>query len=290
MTIDVYHRMIHRQNQEMMNVSKNNVIIAVIIVIISFFVFRHCARASISVMETVSSSLLYPLLRVQQLVIVPIAEWVHHRATIEELHMHCERLQKLNEKLLAENIALQSVLAYNDETIELHNFNKRYALSNCCVAQVLARHFSPTNQFFLLNAGSSCGIKRDMVALYCNSIIGRVTEVYPWYCKICLVTDSDCKIAATCGKKHASGIHEGMNEVGRTTVRYVSHLESVEMNDTVFSSGEGLVFPKGFALGTIIAADKGELFYTISLAPLLDLQTVRFCTIVAKEDIENSLH
>jgi cell shape-determining protein MreC len=68
-------------------------------------------------------------------------------------------------------------------------------------------------------------------------------------------------------------------------VRYVSHLESVSVGDDVFSSGEGMVFPKGFALGKVISADKGDLFYTITVQPALDFQSLRYCTLIAKENI-----
>ena len=136
-----------------------------------------------------------------------------------------------------------------------------------------------------------------MVALYNNNIVGKVIEVYPWYCKVCLITDADCKIAASSFislnanksirvQKGASGIHEGINNAMFTTLRYVSHLESVNVGDTILSNGEGLIFPKGFALGKITQAHKGELFYEITVQPILDLQSLQYCTLIAKEDIE----
>jgi rod shape-determining protein MreC len=281
--------------------SKNKVIIIAVFIIISFFIFRHCARAGVSILETVSSSILYPLLRVQNATLVPIAQWFDDRKTMHELRSNIAHLEKLNEELYAENSALKSLHLYESETRELRNFNKRYALEKGHLVQVLARHFSPTQQFFLVDAGSSQGIKKDMVALYGNTIVGRVDQVHPWYCKVCLITDADCKVAATClseknlikkglsaialAKAGASGIHEGINDVKCTKVKYVSHLESVNVHDTVLSSGEGLVFPKGFALGKIETAEKGELFYEITVRLLLDLQNLHYCTLIAKEDI-----
>lgn len=263
--------------------------------IISFFIFRHSVKASVLIIETVSSSLLYPILRLQQAIIIPLVGWFEKRTTINTLQDHLEQLHKINEELYAENIALKSVCSYANDIKELQDFNQRYELIHGRIVQVLARHFSSTNQFFLVNAGASQGIKKDMVALYCNNIVGKVIEVYPWYCKICLVTDSDCKVAVTCqesyavGKKYkkgAHGIHEGVNDVLRTTVRYVSHLEKVRVNDTIISSGEGLVFPKGFALGKVIESKKGELFYDITIKPILDLPSLEYCILIAKEDIE----
>lgn len=235
--------------------------------------------------ETISSSILYPLLRLQHAVVVPVSQWFERRATIQELESSIENMREAHEKLCAENSALKALCLYANETSELRAFNKRYALQNGHMAQILARHFSATKQFFLVDVGSSQGIKKDMVALYGNNIVGRVAQVYPWYCEVCLVTDADCKVAGSFAQSKASGIHEGCNDTAKTVVRYVSHLDSVNVGDTVLSSGEGLVFPKGFALGKIIAADKGELFYDITVKPLLDFQTLRYCTLIAKENI-----
>jgi len=298
--------------------SKNKVIIIAVFIIISFFIFRHCARAGVSILDIVSSSMLYPLLRIQNATLAPIAQWFDDRATLHDLRINVARLQELNEELYAENSALKAFHVYEAETRELRNFNKRYALENGHFVQVLARHFSPTQQFFLVDAGSSHGIKKDMVALYGNTIVGRVEQVYPWYCKVCLITDADCKVASSVapsfaksfgghGKasdsakatsdtmadkavsfRGASGILEGCNNLTHTAMRYVSHLEKVSVNDMVFSSGEGLVFPKGFALGKVAKAEKGELFYDIAVQPLLDLQELQHCTLIAKEDIGKS--
>jgi rod shape-determining protein MreC len=278
-----------------------------VFVMIFFFVMRHAAMVGVSVVETVSSCCLYPLLKAQQVVVEPVARWRHRSNSVADLEKSIGDLQKKYEDLCAENVALKAMCQYADETDELRTFNKRYALQKGCVAQVLARHFSGNNQFFLVDMGSAHGIKKDMVALYGNAIVGRVTELYPWYCKVSLITDVDCKVAVLCAPssaklqnvhksmqsrknnkisfKGASGIHEGVNETARTNVRYVSHLDAIHEGDDVFSSGEGLVFPKGFLLGKVILAEKGELFYTIAVQPALDFQTLRYCTLIAKEDI-----
>ncbi len=286
---------------------KNRIVIGAVFAVIFFFVMRHAAMVEVSIVETVSSYCLYPLLRTQQLVVEPVCLWRNRSNSVVDLENTIGDLQKKYEDACAENIALKALCQYADETDELRTFNKRYALQKGHIAQVLARHFSGNNQFFLVDAGSAHGIKKDMVALYGNAIVGRVTELYPWYCKVSLITDVDCKVAVLCAPssaklqnahktvpsrknskvsfKGASGIHEGINETARTSLRYVSHLELLHEGDDVLSSGEGLVFPKGFLLGKIVCADKGELFYTIAVQPALDFQALRYCTLIAKEDI-----
>ena len=287
---------------------RNKIVFIAVFGSIIFFVMRHSATVGVSVLETASSYCLYPLLKAQQMVVEPMSRWMHRSNSLVELEQTIETLQKKHDQLAVDHIALKALCQYADDTDELRTFNQRYALHKGSVAQVLARHFSPNNQFFLVDMGSADGIKKDMVALYGNAIVGRVVEVYPWYCKVSLITDVDCKVAALClpystklssthkgaqganklnkgAFKGATGIHEGVNDVTRTSIRYVSHLESVHEGDDILSSGEGLVFPKGFLLGKIISADKGELFYTITVQPSLDFQALRYCTLIAKEDI-----
>jgi rod shape-determining protein MreC len=292
-------------------VYKNRIVIGAVLVIIIFFVMRPILRSpsfegQASILQIVASCCLYPLLKAQQLVVEPVARWKNRSDSVADLEKNMSDLQKKYEHLCSENIALKALCQYADETDELRIFNKRYALQKGCVAQVLARHFSSNNQFFLVDVGSVHGIKKDMVALYGNAIVGRVAEVYPWYCKVSLITDADCKVAVLCALfgekgysankslhsrktktalKSASGIHEGINDATCTSLRYVSHLEQIHAGDDVLSSGEGLVFPKGFLLGKVISAEKGELFYTIAVQPALDFHALRYCTLIAKEDI-----
>jgi rod shape-determining protein MreC len=126
-----------------------------------------------------------------------------------------------------------------------------------------------------------------MVAVYNSCLVGKVIEVYPWYCKVGLITDSECKIAAFCAKTTTNGILEGLNKDDVMMLRYVSHLSQVMEGDVIVSSGQGLIFPAGFGLGTIIHIAKENLFYTIRVKPMIDLQSVQHCIIIAKEQIES---
>jgi rod shape-determining protein MreC len=271
--------------QELMVRIKNRVVGAVLCAAIVFFIFRHCAFIGVSTLGVLSSSLVYPFLRVQHFFIEPFKDWLTRSATIQELERACILLKKEKDELTAENVSLKGTYYYAQETTDLRNFNQRYLLQKGRIVSVLARHFSPNNQFFLMDAGSRNGIEKDMVALYCNCIIGRVCEVYPWYCKVCLITDAECKVAAMCQQTGASGIHEGINDSYHTGLRYVSHLEKIELNSMVLSRGEGFIFPRGFALGRIKTVVKGDLFYLIDVQPMVDFNSLSYCILIAKDEI-----
>src|SRR5438132_10691917 len=136
-----------------------------------FFVLQRCTNVGTFAMETVSSCIVYPFLRIQHAVVEPITTWLARSTSIAELGEKIENLQNKYDELCQENIALKSMHCYADETKELRDFSKKYLLQHGKLVQVLARHLSSNNQFFLVDAGSSQGIKKDMVALYGNAIV-----------------------------------------------------------------------------------------------------------------------
>lgn len=267
---------------------KNKVSLVVLFVGVIFCTWNYSCVVGSSTAELISSCLLYPVLRAQHFFIEPVREWWHDRVSLDELQCQYIVLQNRVDALLKENIALRGGNRYNEDIKELVKFKRRYAEREHLV-QVLARHLSDQHQFFLVNAGSRQGIEKDMVALYGNFLIGRVEQVYPWYCKVYLITDAECKVASVCSTTGASGINQGMNKRNCMSLRYVSHLDSVTNGDYVLSSGEGLVFPQGFALGTIVNIERGDLFYTIDVEPLINFESLRYCALAAKSDIDGDV-
>jgi cell shape-determining protein MreC len=68
----------------------------------------------------------------------------------------------------------------------------------------------------------------------------------------------------------------------------VSHLASVKEAEMVVSSGEGLVFPQGFALGRIKMIEPDGLYTKIEIEPLIDLLTIDYCMLMKKGECDAS--
>jgi len=263
---------------------KNKVVVGTLCIIIVFFLIRYIVNIAASI-NVVSSLCLYPVLKIQHTIIDPVQSWFAKKAHIKNLSEELSCIKNERDILLAENIMLKATECYLHNINEIVRFNERYKLDKGYVTQVLTHHCSPHGQFLLVDAGSLQGIKKDMIATHCHCLVGKVIEVYPWYCKVLLITDAECKVASFCVKTKASGIHEGVNDSAKTYLRYVSHLENVEMQDLLISSGDGLIFPMGFALGYVDVVKREDIVYDITVKPSLDFQSLRYCTLIAKEDI-----
>lgn len=239
-----------------------------------------------AVKKTVSLCV-YPLFCLQRTMLDYVSGVGARRATLHELETTVQALRHDNDLLMARLIENASIDHYMNGIEELLAFKRRYELHRAHCVQILSRTVSEQSHTLLIDAGSLRGIQVDMIALYNNVLLGRVVEVYPDYSKVVLVSDRGCKVAAYCSATGASGIHEGCN--GTTTLlSKVSHLDNVEEQDLVISSGEGLIFPQGFALGRITHSQKHELYYKITISPLIDIAKLSYCMIISKDMIAHA--
>jgi rod shape-determining protein MreC len=117
--------------------------------------------------------------------------------------------------------------------------------------------------------------------------LGKVTEVYPHFSKVVLITDQNCKVSSFTNSTEARGIVIGHNDSNFCKMEYVSHLVDVFDDDLVFSSGQGLVFPEGFCLGKIVKHQHSHnmLYHEIEIEPLIKLKKLKFCLLTDQTKI-----
>lgn len=252
-----------------------------LVLLISFFVEHFIFPFSFFVDATVSF-FVFPVVFIQEKIVSPLKTFLEKRKNHKQIEKEFKQLNKKYEELIKENIQLRAMISYHNDISEILEFKKRYGFFDAIISQVLLRHFNHEEHFFLIDKGSRHGISKDMIAVYKNNLIGRISDVYPFYSKLILVTDRSCKVASYCTETKTFGIHVGINKVGKTSLQRVSHFSSVKEGDIVFSSGEGLVFPRGFALGTIETIKQNGLCFDIVVRPIIDLKEIEYCLLTRK--------
>lgn len=229
------------------------------------------------------AALNYPFLVIEQKIVQPIQHWFLWRRGVGDLQVLTEKLLHERDELRAQIIALEASQDYIKDCQELIDFKKRYNNSSAIIAQVLLRVISDQQQFFFVNAGSDKGVCKDMVAVYHNNLVGRIDEVYRRYCKVILITDKDCCVAATCAQTGARGIYRGCNSQAENVLEYVNHFDALQEDDLVLSLGDGMIFPRGFALGKIKKYRLQNVTYHIIVQPLIDFSSLSFCMLINRE-------
>jgi rod shape-determining protein MreC len=230
----------------------------------------------------IASAIVYPVLVMQHYIAQPLKKFFTKKKLYYDVCNSLNRIQKERDLLLAAHVMLRSTQIMHNKVQELIQFRKRYNVSYAYMAQIILKNISPEAHFWLIDAGSVHGIEQDMVAVCNNCLVGRVTHVYQRYSKVTLITDHTCRVAIYTTKNGTQGIYKGCNNADRGMIEHVSHLACMTEGEMVFSSGQGLIFPAGFALGTINRYVQGPLFYEIETKPLIDVRKIEYCYLIKK--------
>lgn len=264
----------------MLRPTKGSVFLFFIVCTVIFFLGHRVISSKPDIIDRCTSCLMYPILLVQHKIITPIKQLTQRRQDAVTLQQQLNELIRQHEQLQADYTKLSASKHFVQQTEELRAFKTRYDSDNKILTKILVKRLSDQEQIFLVGAGSYHGVKRNMVAVYKNNLIGRVVQVLPFYSKVTLVTDRTCKIAARCNDSGTTGIYEGCNKLRCAELHHVSHLAPLQKNDLVLSSGKGLVFPQGFALGRISSFEKVGLHYNVNIKPLVDVRALEYCYLI----------
>ena len=228
--------------------------------------------------ERATSVVLYPFIKVQQMVMKPFSAWSYKRRVKNNLLAEYEQLAEQRDELLRKIIALKGHVHDVEASQELRMYSERFS-SKPIIAPILLKNLS-SSQFLLLDAGTTAGIVVDMIAVYANCLVGRVVESYPLYSKVLLISDPSCKVSAYCSSTDVPGIHVGQKK-GQATLAYVDHRHSVVEQDLVLTSGLGGLFPRGYCVGKIAQVDSTPYGRSITVSPCIDIQGLNYVCVVS---------
>ncbi|MSN24420.1 MAG: rod shape-determining protein MreC [Geobacter sp.] len=139
-------------------------------------------------------------------------------------------------------------------------------------AEVVGEDVTPWFRTFILNRGSSSGVREGMAVIAADGIVGQIVKVAASNSRVVLLTDHASGIAATIQRSRARGVVKGKSEM-LCTLEFTTREEDVKVGDSVISSGIGGVFQKGLPIGEVTMVKRGEygIFQTVTIRPAVNL-------------------
>ncbi|ALJ32054.1 rod shape-determining protein MreC [Lactobacillus kunkeei] len=202
--------------------------------------------------------------------VVGIASWTvavpansvrHAGETVNNLINTYKENQKLKaqvETITATKVRDQAIQSENDQLKRELKIKSGLVDYNPIVAEALVRTPSAWNDQFVINKGSSVGVKKNMSVLGAKGLIGRVIEVNNSNSKVELISntvDSDNKfpVEATNSKgETVNGIINGYDrKTGQLIVGHLNTKVKIKVNDKVSTNGLGGITPKGIYVGKV---------------------------------------
>lgn len=190
--------------------------------------------------------------------------------------------QQLKQQLAAAMVELQQQRALADRSRGLEQLlalRDRSQLSTTA-AEIIAAGSSPEFRTVTIDRGRSDGVQRDMAVIAPAGVVGRVVTPSGRNAKVQLLIDRNAAAGALVERSRAQGVIVGTGE-GRLRLDYVSDVADVVKGDVVVTSGIDGIYPKGFAIGTVINVEKsGGAYRSITVEPAVDFTTLEEVLVV----------
>jgi rod shape-determining protein MreC len=195
-------------------------------------------------------------------------------------------LREINENLAAENIALRNSIEHlikeeNSLFFSVYDtiYKQQYQHTS---AEVIENSINRQKNFFTLNKGKRHGISIDMAVTSLNGVAGVIVGCSANYSVAMSLLNLDFKLSS---RLKSNGYFGSLTWDGRDYLHAVlseipQHI-SVNVGDTIETTGYSAIFPEGIMVGTVSDFEKrGGDFYKITVSLVTDFKVVHFVDII----------
>ena len=257
-----------RKNKNSKNVKRRNIYIISLCILFLFMIFKGAINQGIDLL----SYAVFPIqkkvygvggyLKELKEAIVNYQKIIEENKELKNEHIKYNILVSSNEKLIEENNRLRELLGIKEE--DKIKFR---------VAKVNFRNPSNLYARFYINLGKKDGIKRNMIVLSGETLIGKIGRVYDNYSIVDMITSENFNVSAIT-ESQMLGIIKGSDEDDGTLYFEANTFEnSIVVGEKVYTSGISEIYPKGIYIGKVSEIDDGdgEIFRSIKVKNDVDI-------------------
>jgi rod shape-determining protein MreC len=99
-----------------------------------------------------------------------------------------------------------------------------------------------------------------------DGVVGKIVEVLPNTAEVMLMTDKDMGVGAMFSDSRTHGVVKGTGDPV-PMMDYIVNDEKIQPGETIITSGEDRIFPKGLLVGAVGTAKEGNPFQKIQVQP-----------------------
>ncbi|HEY6467125.1 MAG TPA: rod shape-determining protein MreC [Candidatus Acidoferrales bacterium] len=185
---------------------------------------------------------------------------------LRNAHTENEQLHEQVGQLELRNRELESQAAEARRLEVLLDFHNLHPEAQMLAAQVIEASADPASETVLINRGDQDHVKRNMGVITPDGIVGKVVEVFPNAAQVMLMTDKNMGVGAMFADTRTHGVVKGTGDP-QPLMDYVVNDEKVSTGQTIITSGEDRIFPKGLLVGVVASAKDGNPFQKILVQP-----------------------
>src|SRR6266853_4019380 len=207
----------------------------------------------------------------------------HNYADLRGVRQQNRQLQDEVARLQMEQVRLKQDADQARRLQALLDFKEKF-ISKTLAAQVIGTSGTEQSRLITIDKGSNDHIKIDMPVITPDGIVGKVKEVFPLSSQVLLINDHDSGAGVILESSRLQGIIKG-TPLGELQINDIMSDEKVEPGERVVTSGGDRIYPKGYAVGTVISSTpdrENDPFLAIKIKPAADLSRLEEVLVITK--------
>lgn len=147
-------------------------------------------------------------------------------------------------------------------------------------AEVIGTSPAPDFRGVIIDRGTGDGAQTDMAVVSAAGAVGRVVMPSRHAANVQLLVDANAAVAVMVGETRAQAIAKGTGQ-SLLILEYLSGTASIQLGDTVVTSGIDGIYPEGFVVGRVEQIDRaGGLFRSVLVRPAVDFSALEHVLVV----------
>lgn len=199
--------------------------------------------------------------------------------SIRRSEKEIERLRAQNSGLLSELIYLRQIKEENDFLRKSLNLTQPLDL-NLALTEVAGKDIG--QDFITVSVKTSDILRKNMpVITNENFLVGKVSEVFPHFAKIALISHEGISFGAKLHGKDIEGVIKGENR-GKMILDLVPQDKEVLEGDVLLTTGLEGIFPPGIPAGQVERVQKNDVepFQRIEVKTFFDITKLQFLFVI----------
>lgn len=204
-----------------------------------------------------------------------------------------EELRKINSELQGKALEYDALKGESERLRSMLNFAEKREEYKYIGADIIGASGNNFLDGFIINKGEKHGIKKRMIAMTGEGLVGQVTSVGSNWAIIQCLSNENIAVAALVERtRDNNGIVKGYKDENNKLLAEIQRLSldsNIKEGDVIVTSGLGGIYPAGIRIGSVLSVheDKGEVMKSAIIEPYVDFTKIEEVFIVVpKEDRE----
>lgn len=252
-----------------------------------FFIIVIVTIGAVVGLSLLPSSYLSPVRNVFFQALKPFAIFGNFTANKASLFFtnltHLASLSKENEKLIKENLELQSKLAVlkeaqNESEIlkkELGFISNKGDL-NLVPSNIIGRSISGFLRTIIIDRGKTDGLKAGQAVISQGILVGTIKQTYENTAEVNLIYNYNSLVPVMLSDSRGTGLLRG--GLGGLTVEDIPLNIPIKIDEQVITSGLGGEMPAGILVGRVseVISKEGEIFQKVTVSSPIEIYYLEF--------------